>query len=331
MQTFLKILRGSIARRLRARMPAVAPSAPINDTLDLSKIESGKLELDVEKASFAPLVGKHVLLAEDSMINQMFVKEVLTQIGCRVTLAENGRLALAAARANRDIDIVLMDGHMPEMDGFGAARALREAQKSGELAPMPIIALTSLTMKGDRERCLEAGMDDYLAKPVRKDELAAMLLKWIGSPEAGKKQAEDGASEMDGLDQRPRDELRLVLGKKYANFLRAYLQDTEARLQAIGQILASGGGMNKVALNAHSIFSSSAHFGATRLAELARAAEMKAVETTDAAALVPFYEAMRRSFAEARQTLLDDDQLTDLTMSMPMNTAPTVPTTEATT
>jgi two-component system sensor histidine kinase/response regulator len=118
---------------------------------------------------------RRVLLAEDNVVNQKVAVRILERLHAQVEVAANGVEALAAA--NRvAFDLILMDCQMPEMDGFQATAAIRASQ--GPSRKTPIIALTANAMQGDRERCVDAGMDDYLPKPVRSDELARMLEKW---------------------------------------------------------------------------------------------------------------------------------------------------------
>ncbi|MBM3815340.1 MAG: response regulator, partial [Acidimicrobiia bacterium] len=114
-----------------------------------------------------------VLVAEDNLVNQRVVARLLAAMGHTATVVENGRLAVDAA-ASQAYDVVLMDCQMPEMDGFEATRAIRDAEKP-QSAHLPIIALTANAMAGDRERCMAAGMDNYLAKPIDRLELAALL------------------------------------------------------------------------------------------------------------------------------------------------------------
>jgi len=117
-----------------------------------------------------------VLVAEDNRINQMLVTRMLEALGHHVKVVANGRLAVDAVMAG-DVDLVLMDIQMPEMDGLEAARAIRRA---GQVA-VPIIALTANAMQGDAEVCLEAGMNDYLTKPVERAKLAEAVAR-IGVP-----------------------------------------------------------------------------------------------------------------------------------------------------
>jgi PAS domain S-box-containing protein len=132
------------------------------------------------------LNGVRVLLAEDNPINQDVALTMLQSLGCHVHVVDTGVKALAAL-ANSDFDIVLMDRQMPEMDGFDAtaeirARGLlRPNQPRGPAEPvrLPIVGLTASALKGDRELCIAAGMDDYLAKPFRRDALRLVLERWV--------------------------------------------------------------------------------------------------------------------------------------------------------
>jgi len=119
-----------------------------------------------------------VLLAEDNPVNQRLASRLLEKRGHRVTIANNGHEAVAAVE-HGEYDLVLMDIQMPEMDGFEAAGAVRKREKEIGGRNIPIVALTAHAMKGDRERCLDAGMDGYLTKPIRAHELDEVLQKYI--------------------------------------------------------------------------------------------------------------------------------------------------------
>ncbi|VAW05018.1 BarA sensory histidine kinase (= VarS = GacS) [hydrothermal vent metagenome] len=129
-------------------------------------------------------LGLDVLVAEDNTVNQMVIKAMLEKIGCKVTIADNGKIAVDKYKTGQ-FDIVLMDVSMPEMDGGEATGLIRRRQKkTGE--ETPIIGVTAHAMREDRQRCLDAGMDDYLPKPVKQDKLEAVLKKWA-KPAADKK------------------------------------------------------------------------------------------------------------------------------------------------
>jgi CheY-like chemotaxis protein len=127
----------------------------------------------------APLLqfDARVLLVEDNPVNQEIGAAMLASLGCRVDTAANGA---EAVRMNTEAsyDVVMMDCQMPVMDGFAASRRIRSREQSSTATRVPIIALTANVMQGDRERCLAAGMDDYLAKPFKRGQLEEVLARW---------------------------------------------------------------------------------------------------------------------------------------------------------
>jgi len=129
----------------------------------------------IKKPSF---VNAHVLLAEDNPVNQMVATEMLEGFGCAVTPAGNGLEALQLINSC-SFDLIFMDCQMPEMDGFDATRKVRLYENNTSLEKTPIIAFTANAMQGDKEKCLSAGMDDYLAKPVNNHTLEDILVKWL--------------------------------------------------------------------------------------------------------------------------------------------------------
>jgi CheY-like chemotaxis protein len=124
----------------------------------------------------APLNSVSLLLAEDNLVNQRVAVAVLKKMGLKPDLAVNGVEAVEACRG-KTYDLILMDCQMPEMDGFQATREIRSLEGSGQR--VPILAMTANAMQGDRERCLEAGMDDYLSKPVAILDLKQALQRWL--------------------------------------------------------------------------------------------------------------------------------------------------------
>jgi CheY-like chemotaxis protein len=154
-QTLLQALRRSLGQQMES---APAPS-PIEQ-------QSGRRA--------------RVLLVEDNPVNQLVAKGMLGKLGCEVVLANHGAEALSQL-AQHDIDLVLMDCNMPIMDGYEASRRIRQGGHHPEL---PIIALTANALPDERERCRAAGMSDYLAKPFRREELAALLERWLSASSA---------------------------------------------------------------------------------------------------------------------------------------------------
>ena len=125
---------------------------------------------------------RKALVAEDNPVNQMLATKLLERAGWEVTMVSNGAAAVAAHAQGR-FDAILMDVEMPEMDGFEATKAIRQAE--GPLRRTPIIAMTATAMIGDREKCIAAGMDDYVSKPIVVEALYAALDRWsLVTPDA---------------------------------------------------------------------------------------------------------------------------------------------------
>jgi CheY-like chemotaxis protein len=117
-----------------------------------------------------------LLLVEDDKVNQMVAQEILTQFGAEVTIASNGQAGIDAALGNAAYDMIFMDIQMPVMNGYDAAAAIRQVKGKSEL---PIIAMTAHAFSEERERCLAAGMNDHIAKPINPDHLYSVILKWL--------------------------------------------------------------------------------------------------------------------------------------------------------
>ena len=131
-----------------------------------------------EMVSRRQLSAARVLIAEDSPVNQEVSSQQLKLMGCQVDVVDNGVAAVQAV-AQTAYDLVLMDCQMPEMDGYEATRRIRREEEDNGGSRLPIIALTANAVKGDREACLAAGMDDYLAKPFTQKQLGATMRRWL--------------------------------------------------------------------------------------------------------------------------------------------------------
>ena len=120
----------------------------------------------------------NVLLTEDNFVNQMVAAKILERYGCSITPAGNGKEAVEQVKS-RCFDVIFMDCQMPEMDGYEATKYIREIEQLKHRNRTPIIALTAHAMKGDREKCLMADMDDYISKPIKQEDLEDILVKWL--------------------------------------------------------------------------------------------------------------------------------------------------------
>jgi CheY-like chemotaxis protein len=143
----------------------------------LAAFDIGGLAKDSIKKSteMSLATGKRILLVEDNLINQKLAKLLLAKLKCKVEVAGNGQEALDKL-ADSKFDLVFMDCQMPVMDGYTASGKIRELQ--GDASKLPIVAMTANAMRGDREKCIEAGMDDYLSKPVQAEAIRDAIVRW---------------------------------------------------------------------------------------------------------------------------------------------------------
>ncbi len=138
-----------------------------------------KTREETEKKNLLPQFDAHVLVAEDNPTNQIVAQGLLEVLGCTVNVVDNGIKAVKEASGHHGYDIIFMDCQMPEMDGYEATKQIRKLIEQSAIRNIPIIALTANAMKGDREKCISAGMNDYLPKPFDKHRLIIILEQWI--------------------------------------------------------------------------------------------------------------------------------------------------------
>jgi CheY-like chemotaxis protein len=230
-----------------------------------------------------------VLLAEDNAVNQRVAMEMLKRLGYRVEAVANGQEVLRAMERKR-YDIVLMDCNMPGMDGFEAAREIRK-REAPDHRPV-IIALTANALEGDRERCLDAGMDDYLPKPVRREDLVAKLLEWDRKPDGKRGERGRGiAPRSTGghVDQRRYAEiLELADGNAddwILSLVRQFAEDTKRRLAAM-RVAAEGKDWNTLASESHALKGSCSTIGLVHAAALCGRLQVRARQGTSGGLLV---------------------------------------------
>ncbi len=222
----------------------------------------------------ARLGGARVLLVEDNELNREVAMELLAEYALVVEVAENGKQAVDKVKLGT-FDLVLMDMQMPVMDGTTATAEIR---RDPHFASLPIVAMTANAMQQDRERCLAAGMNDHVAKPIEPEELYTALLRWIAPRSSAVVPVVAEASEGPELPSVPglnvEAGLRRVLGKRssYLEMLRRYLSGQESTAEDIGRALAAGDRETAERL-AHTAKAVNGNIGAEELQALAREVE----------------------------------------------------------
>jgi CheY-like chemotaxis protein/HPt (histidine-containing phosphotransfer) domain-containing protein len=267
----------------------------------------------------------HILVAEDNLVNQEVTSAMLTFTGCRVDMVCDGRQALAAL-AGKHYDMVFMDCQMPEMDGYEATRAIRSREAAaGSESHIPVVALTAHAMEGDRNRCLAAGMDDYLTKPFSLEKIQEMLAKWLprgqgrararpsrertlGGPDESKGGFLDRLFLLESIDRSALDSLYAIKANGYPSVLvkmiQRYLENSPAQMQTLGRAITSG---DAVAMKktAHSLISASGFLGAKRIVELCK--EIQILGQADAVEqAVPLLPVLETEYEKVREAISEE-------------------------
>ncbi|MGH3056488.1 MAG: response regulator, partial [Gaiellaceae bacterium] len=246
------------------------------------------------------------LLAEDNGVNQVVARNMLKAMGCSFEVVGDGQRALDALRAGR-FDLVLMDCQMPLMDGFAASRAIR-VREAATGRHVPIVALTANALVGDAEDCIAAGMDDHLAKPYTRKQLARALARWL--PAARVRVAPTEAAtpaplptlpmrggEEDVLDASALANIRAIDedGSVLVEVVQMYLDEAPRHVRALHAAL-NGGDPAELGRIGHAFKSASFNVGAKQVGEACRRLERlgKAGELTGAAELVATIDGLLR-------------------------------------
>lgn len=260
-----------------------------------------------------PLRRGRVLVVEDNAVNQRVAVRMLERLGLNADVAANGFEALTATE-QVPYDLVLMDCQMPEMDGFEATATLR-VREAGQARHTVIAAMTANAMAGDRERCLAAGMDDYLSKPVERRALVALLARWLPDHHIETPPKRSGtmikptasAAEPPALDPDGLRELMTLLTEVGADavvdIFELYLDDAPEKVARI-RALADSADHETLPRAAHALCGSSASIGARHLSELCRSLE-NAGSDADHAALVAAIERESLRVRVAIETQID--------------------------
>ncbi|RQV20683.1 response regulator [Burkholderia cenocepacia] len=307
-------LHAAIASAMHVMPPRLTSAEPVSD--------------DAAAGPRRPLdeIAARVLLVEDNVVNQQIALAMLEDTAYQVDVADDGEQALQRL-ADDGFDVVLMDCQMPKLDGFEATRQLRRREAEAGAPRMPVIALTANALSGDRERCLAAGMDDYLRKPFRRDALLQMLARHVGGaacapvtgsdvattgadidtrPEAGGGAAPDPDDDASVIDQKALDALRALQRPGRPDVLTRIIDQFAAdapRLIRDMHAAVEAGDADALKLAAHTLKSSSANVGAHLLSARCRAIEQLA-RAADVGAAVELVAGTDAEFGHAHAALI---------------------------
>ena len=255
-----------------------------------------------------------ILLAEDNITNQQVAQGILKKLGLSADVVANGREAIDALKT-LPYDIVLMDVQMPVMDGLEATRQIRNHRSAITNRSIPIIAMTAHAMLGDKENCIEAGMDDYVTKPVSPRTLAEALEKWLPE-ETGIQESEVRRQneETRNAESEPHSSLiwdragmleRLMGDEELAGtILQGFLMDIPRQIEALQGYLDAGDAAG-AERQAHTIKGASANMGGEALRALASELE-QAGKAGDIESIKARMDGLAASFAELKQTMKGD-------------------------
>ncbi|MDX6703334.1 MAG: two-component system, sensor histidine kinase and response regulator [Baekduia sp.] len=277
------------------------------------------VDADVHVAAAAPGAaagpvpdGALILIAEDHDVNRLLMEKLLTRRGHRTVAASTGVEAVCVAAAG-EVDLVFMDCQMPELDGYAATRQIREGE-SGAPDRLPIVAMTAHAMAGDRERCIAAGMDDYLSKPLRPDEVDEVLARWLPVRAARGNGHGDGhapsalAQAVDAVAAGVLDEARFAaLGNDFApeivrEVVHAFIDSTPEIIERV-VLAAEGVDHTEVGQGAHRLKGGCLAVGAGRLNDLASELETLAREQAPGARLQETAARLERAWLATRAAL----------------------------
>lgn len=214
--------------------------------------------------------GKEALLVEDNRINKAMAEEMLIDIGFKVDSVENGALALQKIKQHK-FDVILMDCQMPVMDGYEATKLIREYQDAECQKYTPIIALTANAMKGDREKCLAAGMDDYISKPVKKNKLQQGIANWV----EGHQKDDIVKKDHDIIDADIYYTYKILVKDGFSDFLTVFIRNAARMVKELPKLYKSDQ-LEEVAALSYSLKSFSCVIGLRQLTECAKILEEEA-------------------------------------------------------
>jgi signal transduction histidine kinase/CheY-like chemotaxis protein/HPt (histidine-containing phosphotransfer) domain-containing protein len=245
-------------------------------TARLPLTEATETTAEVVAHEAAPVAGRRVLIVDDNELNRLVGREYLRRLGCEVETVSGGREAVDRV-ARGGIELVFMDCQMPEMDGYEATGQIRLL--GGELGRVRIVAMTANAMQGDRERCLDAGMDDYVSKPIREAELAAVLRR-VDGPQVAAGAPASGSVDLPVLDEALLQSLTGTTPEGVGlvgRLVDIFRRDAAAQAKEMGRLVLAGM-WPQVARQAHTLRGAASTLGAMRVADLCGRLERTAAD-----------------------------------------------------
>ena len=233
---------------------------------------------------FIPKFNATILIVEDNQANQQVAQAMLERVGCKCSIANNGIEALKLLEVAK-YDAIFMDCNMPEMDGYETTNKVR--QLDTEVSQIPIIAMTANVLKGDREKCIQSGMNDYTNKPLKIEKLIEKLKRWVGAVPVEENAGVDNDTDLSAMQNHSRlieideysaidhgvvDTLRDNVGDGFSDMAQVYIDDMEILLRSLEKSVKEKD-PSSLRHYAHSIKGSSSNFGASRLVNIAKQLE----------------------------------------------------------
>ncbi|GGY66421.1 hypothetical protein GCM10011613_07940 [Cellvibrio zantedeschiae] len=250
--------------------------------------------------NWLPKLNGRILLTEDNLVNQEVAMAMLQRLGLSAKIASNGLDAVKSLE-QESFDLVLMDCHMPIMDGFESTQKIREREMSLSLPKMPIIALTANAILGDRENCIAKGMDDYLSKPFTIEQLHKILAQWLPKREQDEESAHAKPLAAE-IDRKVLAQLKSLKPGLLTRVIDLYLESSPKLLLDMDQALTQQDTTNLYKI-AHSLKNSSANLGITNLTNLCRELEVNGREGNLSVA-TSLVADIKRLYAAAETALL---------------------------
>ncbi len=247
----------------------------------LQKEELLEVRLDEKKKTPEKTVftGLNILVVEDNPVNQELCKEMLQSLGCSVTIAPNGKNALEILKES-SFDLIFMDCQMPIMDGYRTTEEFRKMERERN-THTPVVALTAYAMEGDKKKCLSHGMDDYLPKPFKFEQLRMILNKWAGDGKKSLKENKEDEKEdlRVSIDQKVIEDMKILgkMAKKdvLGNAIRRFFENSPKYIDGMENALKEGD-QEALRFNAHTLKGTSGFMGANTLSHLCYELEMAA-------------------------------------------------------